>query len=96
MSVRFRLPAPTLSVFKIRIFKIGFNAFVVKLVDTPDSKSGSARSDGSSPSKGTILKYAHRGLCETQIVYEAVPASLALKMLSKVYFNMVIKYCTKQ
>jgi hypothetical protein len=42
------------------------------------------------------LKYAHRGLCETQIVYKAVPASLALKMLSKVYFNMVIKYCTKQ
>ena len=32
---------------------IDLNAVVVELVDTPDSKSGFERSDGSSPSSGT-------------------------------------------
>ena len=32
-----------------------FIADVVELVDTPDSKSGSSRSDGSTPSIGTKL-----------------------------------------
>ena len=30
-----------------------------------------------------IKTHSHRAICETQIVYKAVAASLALKMLSK-------------
>ena len=38
-----------------KIFEI-INGRMVELVDTPDSKSGSERSDGSIPSRGTIMK----------------------------------------
>jgi hypothetical protein len=47
----------------------------VELVDAPDSKSGSARSDGSSPSRGTILKHilpVCRGSMRHSIVHRSV------------------------